>query len=88
MTCMQTAERWADWAQSPSNVMHRHTETYWRSSNTERIDGDLRAIAALIEAHRAEFDNYLEGVADAVSLDAKRAAKRYAMHSRKTGRRL
>lgn len=88
MTCMQTAERWADWALSPSNVIHRHTESYWRSGKTERIDNELRAIAALIEEHRAEFDNYLNGVAEIPSLSDKRAAKRTAAAYRRGSRRL
>jgi hypothetical protein len=46
-----------------------------------RFSAELEAIAALVMAHRSEFDAYLTGLHDTVKLadhrDAKRAQRRY-----------
>lgn len=42
----------------------------------QRLVGELEAIAALVEAHRDEFDGYLSGRAEAASLSERRASKR------------
>lgn len=48
----------------------RHTE------ERDRLLTELTAITALIEAHRDEFDAYLDGVAASSSLDDARRKKR------------
>jgi hypothetical protein len=81
MTCWQTAQRHYDWAHSPSSVLAREVNkaTYWRVGEDEPlIDRELRAMAALIEAHRDEFDGYLAGLGETTSL-----AERRRMRSRR-----
>lgn len=46
------------------------------ASRRERLSGELEAIAALVAAHRDEFDGYLVGRSEAVSLADRRAARR------------
>jgi len=80
MTCWQTASRWPGWDRSPSSVMARYAKGlgFWvgrdpaDDSPRARMDIELRAIAALVEAHREEFDAYVEGASAAPSLDAVR----------------
>ena len=77
MTCWQTASRWKDWSQAPSEVMRREMPA-WSSPlhPHNRLDAELRAIAALIEAHREEFDGFLRGLAATSDLDTRRAMRR------------
>ena len=42
----------------------------------DRFAGELEAIQALIEAHREEFDGYLAGLGETVSLTDRRNARR------------
>lgn len=80
MTCTQTATRWQDWATAPSDVMRRNVPSWWGASQRHpiavRMDAELRAIAALIEAHREEFDGFLAGLEDAADLGARRQRRR------------
>jgi hypothetical protein len=81
-TCSETCNRHPTWDASPSGLMHRLTERRWRGAASDNpTDRDLRAIAALVEAHRDEFDGYLAGLDETTSLtDArtrKAAAARY-----------
>lgn len=92
MTCTSTTNRHSfsyndprrgptSWRTDPVAVMHRYLErVHWRSSGNERavIEAELRALGALVEAHRDEFDAFIAGVADAGDLDARRKAKRRA----------
>jgi hypothetical protein len=73
MTCWNTALRWKDWRQSPSDVMRRALPTW--PSGPDRADDELRAIAALIAEHRDEFDGYLNGLGDTVSLSDHRSQR-------------
>lgn len=65
MTCYQTAERWGTWDDDPRRALDR--EISWesggawraRSDRGERLKDELLAIAALIEAHRDEFDAHI-----------------------------
>jgi hypothetical protein len=83
MTCWNTAIRWADWATDPVQVVMRETqggkvfrrETYGTRTDPSFRD-ELRALAALVEAHRDEFDGYLAGLDDAASLADARARRR------------
>jgi hypothetical protein len=62
MTCSDTARRWGTWGADPRKAMER--EIIWeygggyraRNDRGERLKGELIAIAALIEAHRDEFE--------------------------------
>ena len=62
MTCSDTARRWKGWGDDPRQAMER--EISWeygggyraRTDRGERLKDELTAIAALIEAHRNEFD--------------------------------
>lgn len=62
MTCSDTASRWGTWEDDPRRALER--EIMWenngryRSTNErgEQIRDELLAIAALVEAHRDEFD--------------------------------
>lgn len=79
ITCMQTASRHPHWDRSPSAVMARQIErvSSWRIGDEERdlLDRELRGIAALIEAHREEFDQ-LVGVVNIEELRKARARRR------------
>ena len=75
MTCWQTASRWRNWAEAPSEVMKREVPQWYQGPKAERLDAELRAIAALIEAHRDEFDGYLAGLGEATDLTARRAER-------------
>jgi hypothetical protein len=62
MTCSQTAHRWASWDDDPRKAIGREVEwetSYRASERGERLKDELLAIAALINAHRAEFDQIL-----------------------------
>jgi hypothetical protein len=55
----------------------------------QRINAELEAIRALIDAHREEWDGYLADRAETVSLDARRARRRTRRPNSGThGRRL
>jgi hypothetical protein len=77
MTCWQTASRWKDWSQAPSEVLRRELPSWSASRQPHpRIDAELRAIAALIAAHREEFDDFLTGLALTSDLETRRAMRR------------
>lgn len=73
MTCLETSRRWKDWAADPVDVLARE---FYGGRRDERLHNELLAIAALIEAHREEFDGFVEGRKATISLDAARQAKR------------
>lgn len=63
MTCSDTARRWGTWDDDPRLALQREIEwergaSYWRSRDDrgQRLKDELTAIAALIEAHRDEFE--------------------------------
>lgn len=78
MTCTSTAERHATWESSPASCMARYTEkARWnRGDEGAPFDAELRAIALLIEEHRAEFDETVAGLLSAGDLAAKRSVRR------------
>ena len=66
MTCADTARRWGTWSDDPRLALDREITWergahYWRERNDrgERLKDELLAIAALIEAHRSEFDDFI-----------------------------
>lgn len=59
MTCSQTARNYKTWEDDPRNALGREIawETAWnREDRGNLLLDELNAIAALIEAHREEFD--------------------------------
>ncbi len=77
MTCWDAASRWPDWAASPSEVLRREVlGTRHDAGATSLLDDELRAVEALIAAHRVEFDEFLQGLAKTHSLGAQRALRR------------
>ena len=63
MTCADTAKRWGTWDDDPSRALDREITwecggSYWRNRDDRgfRLRDELIAIAALIGAHRDEFD--------------------------------
>lgn len=85
MTCVESVRyRSETWEDDPAGVLHRYLERtggrgrYGGSlqSPRERMNAELHAIAALIEAHREEFDGYLSGIKETVSLQEERARRR------------
>ncbi len=81
MTCWGVAEFNRDWSQSPTEVVAREAKrNYGRGFGGEGgetlLDRELRAIAALVEAHREEFDGFLHGLTETATLDKARAERR------------
>jgi hypothetical protein len=85
MTCWNTSNDHPSWQTNPSAVLVREltrTRGYHDrnrpSTNPEAIqaNNELRAIAALIEAHQAEFDTYLTDAANAIDLTTARHTRR------------
>jgi hypothetical protein len=74
MTCLDTATRHQTWAQDPASAMRREIPLYGRDLDV--VNGELRAIAALINAHREEFDGFLAALAGTVRLADARTARR------------
>jgi hypothetical protein len=65
MTCSDTARRWGTWADDPRKALEREVqwETAWRRDDRGvRLRDELTAIAALIDAHREEFDAQLSRI--------------------------
>jgi hypothetical protein len=75
MTCLNTAQRWPSWDQDPVEALGR--EIHGRTA--ELFRQELWAIAALVDAHREEFDNFITGLADAPSLADQRQRRRRRM---------
>lgn len=66
ITCFTTAARWQSWADKPGDVIAR--DVHRGGDERSLIDDELRAIAALIEAHQDEFDDLLAGLQQTTSL--------------------
>lgn len=88
MTCMSTANRHATWEHDPASCMIRHAERMtmrWgredEPGEKRRFADELRAIAALIAAHREEFDAIVQSYADVVDLSAHRRKPQAAPNS-------
>lgn len=88
MTCWSTANRHLDWDRHPSSVIERYLSSRWRTQDEDEplIDRELRAIALLIEGHRAEFDELVEGLGAVGDLRRARLRKvREARYSPRPG---
>jgi hypothetical protein len=89
MICVQTSDRYRDWAGSPTDVIAREVTSRYTLGGPggtvqehSQMDRELFAIAALIEAHRGEFDGYLADLDETVSLADRRRAQRAAKRVR------
>ncbi len=85
ITCWNTASdrRNETWETEPIAVIGREAERCGmgrvyaaQTPERERLTTELRAIAALVAAHRDEFDEFIAGVAHTASLDAARRDRR------------
>jgi hypothetical protein len=83
MTCWQTAARWKTFAEDPVDALRREVHTFRRSEVEAALAADLRALAALAQAHRDEFEGYLAGLAETASLRS--AWRENTRRSRLTG---
>lgn len=78
-TCASCIQHTKTWQQSPAAVIQRESgKTGWFGETDEgkRLSRELRAIAALIEAHRDEFDDYLTGLDATINLADRARVKR------------
>lgn len=74
VTCVDTANRHRSFDEDPCSAANRAYPN-WRA--TDEMQRELRAIALLIAAHQDEFDQLMVGLAEAPSLDKRRAARRH-----------
>lgn len=81
MTCSDTASRWGTWDDDPRKALEREIqwEAGWRRTDRgERLRDELAAAAALIEAHREEFETYITNIEQRRVWNEKKAAKQAA----------
>lgn len=83
ITCLNTTQRWRTWNDDPVEAIGR--ETYGGRHGHPRFRSELLAIAALIEAHRDEFDSFIAGLDDVTDLAIVRQTKAQRARQR-TGR--
>lgn len=85
ITCWSTASdrRNETWETEPIAVIGREAERCGmgrcyasQTPERERLTNELHAIAALVAAHRDEFDEFIAGLANTTSLDAARRDRR------------
>jgi hypothetical protein len=80
-TCANTAANYKPWDEDPVSIIKREAERCGWFPHPDDLGRDLftrelRALAALVEAHREEFLGYVEGLTETVSLDAARKARK------------
>ena len=78
-TCAPRYNSAETWDRSPIEMMHRETQRVgpWSAPDKPTEDQrqlihELRALAALVEAHREEFDQYMAGLEGTISLAERR----------------
>jgi hypothetical protein len=79
-TCATTAANHKPWEEDPVSVIRREAERcgWFPRDGDEGRDlfvRELRALAALAQAHPEEFAGYVEGLTETVSLDAARRTR-------------
>ncbi len=79
ITCMETSAQRNTWSADPAAVMERECSRWMK---TEGISRELRALAALVEAHPEEFYGYIDGLDETVDI---RAARRRRDRDRARG---
>lgn len=75
ITCWQTAERWPAWDIDPVTAMHRWVEAgryHRRGAAEEQTRRELIALAAVVLAHKDEFDAMVAGLAETTELRPRR----------------
>lgn len=76
MTCWETARRWPTWEQDPARCLGRETGgSAYGADSPPVLSAELRALAALAETHREEFEAYLAGLEQTVDLEDLRRRK-------------
>ncbi len=77
MTCAQTARHHKTWDEDPVSAVARECGYMGLGGGprTEDFRRELLALAALIEVHRDEFDEYVAGLRAVVKLDEHRHEK-------------
>lgn len=79
MTCWSTATRWPTWDEDPCQAIARETYGYRtgsrRSTGSDHLRDELRALEALVAAHRDDYDELLAGIKGTTRLDAHRRAR-------------
>jgi hypothetical protein len=73
MTCWSTVDNWPTFEADPVKALERETHSYRRHP---RFADELRALAALVREHRDEFDGYMSGIGETVSLADRRKQRR------------
>jgi hypothetical protein len=73
MTCMSTGKSWPEWDEDPVRTLGRD---FYAGHPDPRMVDELRALAALVDAHRDEFDGYMAGIKETVSLAEQRKRRR------------
>jgi hypothetical protein len=68
MTCMTTANQYRTWEEDPAGALARE----FFGATDPKLSEELRALGALVNAHREEFDGFLEGLGSTVDLAAAR----------------
>lgn len=78
MTCCTTAENWGRWSDDPRTALQREIAwegtRYAREDRGQRLKDELLAIAALVEAHREEFDGLVTAAGQRREWLARKAA--------------
>lgn len=73
MICTSTTQRWSTWESDPLDRLFRE-----RRGDEEQIQRELRVIAALVAAHRDEFDEAMAGLDAVGDLQRYRLGRRQA----------
>lgn len=82
MTCFNTVRNWPTWLQDPAKRLARDA---YRPSGPEyeQLNSELIAMAALVEAHRDEFDAMMAGLEETASFaDAARRRRAHKLGGR------
>ncbi|SIH23813.1 Uncharacterised protein [Mycobacteroides abscessus subsp. abscessus] len=96
ITCWTTAHshRHDTWELDPIGVMGREAERCGmyrvhvsQTPERDQLTAELRAIEALIAAHRDEFDQYIAGLGESIDLDAARRARKSTQQKKAAGNR-
>lgn len=75
MTCITNCRQYASWEEDPAGALARE----FFGAKDPQLGNELTALGLLVTAHREEFDEFLRGVKETVSLDA---ARRRRAHGR------
>lgn len=91
MTCAQTVERWETWDEDPRKAVGREVEweaSRWGADRGNQLKDELVALAAIAQAHRAEFESIIQGIRERRDWQERKAAKTPEPKEAKGRRRL